>query len=88
MALVDAETCATAGGMCVSWWHAKVRAGEAPQAAFRRPRCTRWRLSEVLEFWRNFGANDDPQVAVDLVANATRASGIARAKRDASAVGG
>ena len=55
VALIDASRCAEAGGMSVAWWHREVAAGRAPQPAVRRPRCTRWRASAVVAFWRNFG---------------------------------
>ena len=47
--------------MKTGWWYGKVREGEAPQPVIRAPRCTRWRLSDVRQFWRKFaeqGASD------------------------------
>ena len=55
VALIDASRCAEVGGMSVAWWHREVAAGRAPQPAVRKPRCTRWRASAVVAFWRNFG---------------------------------
>ncbi|MBH9553136.1 hypothetical protein [Inhella gelatinilytica] len=49
--LIDARTSAATGGMGVSWWLARVAAGEAPKPAIQRPRMTRWRLVDVRNFW-------------------------------------
>ena len=54
VALIDAKTAAAAGSMGVSWWHEKVATGVAPPPAFRAPRCTRWLVVDVIEFWREF----------------------------------
>lgn len=51
VALVDARTSAATGGMGVSWWHARVAAGEAPKPVIQQPRMTRWRLADVRAFW-------------------------------------
>jgi predicted DNA-binding transcriptional regulator AlpA len=67
VALVDAQVSAAIGGMKMGWWYGKVREGEAPQPVIRAPRCTRWRLSDVREFWRKFaeqGANDTSTAAL------------------------
>ncbi len=85
VALIDAQTCAAAGGMSVSWWHEAVRAGRAPAAAIRRPRCTRWRVADVQAFWRALVEVDSTESGAQLTANLTRASGLAKAKRRAQA---
>ena len=85
VALVDAPTSAAVGGMSVSWWHAEVAAGRAPAPVLRRPRCTRWRMADVREFWRTFGQEDDTGTADAVKALATKASAAARAKRGAGA---
>jgi hypothetical protein len=80
VALIDAPTCAAAGGMSVSWWHEQVRIGKAPPAAVSLPRCARWRLSQVQAFWLDF-ANDgqaDTQAAQRMTAQAKHASNAAR----------
>ena len=59
VALIDAPTCAAAGAMSLSWWHAEVAAGRAPAPVIQRPRCTRWRAAEVADFWRSFGSQAD-----------------------------
>lgn len=83
VALIDVTTAAAAGGMGSSWWHAKVAAGVAPQPAIREPRCTRWRLVDVIEFWRA-RAEQGPanaSTAEALKARATKASRAAQVKR-------
>lgn len=47
VALVDARQCASAAGISLSLWFELVRAGKAPQPAFRRNRCTRYRVADV-----------------------------------------
>ena len=89
VALIDAPTCAAAGGMSVSWWHDEVRTGRAPAPAVRQPRCTRWHLSEVVAFWQAFAAKGeaDTQGAERVTAKAKKASAAARAKRSTAAQG-
>ncbi len=87
VALIDAPTCAAAGGMSVSWWHDAVRAGDAPKPVVRQPRCTRWRLADVVAFWQSFASKGDTQAAERLSAQAKRASAAARVKRKAHAQG-
>ena len=72
--------------MSVSWWHDEVRAGRAPKPVVQQPRCTRWRLADVREFWQAFAERGTGStVARSLVDNATRASKAALAKRKAAA---
>lgn len=87
VALIDAPSCAAAGGMSVSWWHERVRAGRAPAPAVRQPRCTRWRLADVSAFWLAFAANGESgtKAAAQVTAQAKKASAAARAKRAAGA---
>jgi predicted DNA-binding transcriptional regulator AlpA len=86
VALIEATTCAAAGAMSVSWWHDAVRLGRAPAPAIRKPRCTRWRLSEVRAFWEALAeqASNDPEVGAAVTAKAKKASLVAQAKRMAS----
>ncbi len=87
VALVDAPTCAVIGGMSVSWWNEQVRTNRAPQPVVRGPRLTRWRLTDVRNFWADFAERSDVQAAERLVAQATKASAVAkriRASKDAS----
>lgn len=85
VALIDAKTAAAAGSMGVSWWHEKVATGVAPQPAFRAPRCTRWRLSDVTSFWREFANRTASPDADRVMAQAKRASAVATAQRAAQA---
>lgn len=89
VALIDAPTCAAAGGMSISWWHEEVRTGRAPAPAVRQPRCTRWRLADVVAFWQGFAnkGEADTQAAVQVTARAQKASAAARVKRAAAAQG-
>ena len=52
VALIDASICAAAGTVSVAWWYGEVRAGRAPAPVMRGSRCTRWRLTDVRDFWR------------------------------------
>lgn len=83
VALIEATTCAAAGAMSVSWWHEAVRTGRAPAPVIRKPRCTRWRLSDVKAFWESFaqGASQDAESAEAVKAKAEKASRAAQAKR-------
>lgn len=82
--LIDAEKAASMGDMSVSWWHVEVRAGRAPAPAIRKPRCTRWRVSEVREFWVNFAEQAaDDEAAQRLVDHNKRASQKSSHKRTA-----
>ena len=91
VALIDAPTCAAPGDMSVSWWHAEVAAGRAPKPKVRMPRCTRWLMADVRAFWIEFAdrAAADTQPGARVIAQATKASALAKAKRAAcvSAVG-
>jgi predicted DNA-binding transcriptional regulator AlpA len=83
VALIDALTCAAAGDMSVTWWHEEVRAGRAPAPVIRKPRCTRWRLSDVRAFWIASAefATADTQASELVKARATKASAKAKANR-------
>jgi hypothetical protein len=59
VALIDAKTCAAVGAMSISWWHEEVRTGRAPKPSIRRPRCTRWLMSEVHAFWVGYTRQED-----------------------------
>ena len=87
VALIDVTTAAAGGGMGRSWWHAEVAAQRAPQPVIREPRCTRWRLVDVIRFWRE-RAEQGPanaSTAEALKARATKASRAAQVKRTAVA---
>lgn len=86
VALIPASTCAAIGSVSVSWWHAEVRAGRAPQASIRQPRFTRWKASDVISFWaaRVEAAACDTSAAELVTARARKASAAARAKAAAA----
>ncbi|MDE2565330.1 MAG: hypothetical protein KGL50_06065 [Burkholderiales bacterium] len=83
VALINAETCAAAGGMSVNWWQGQVRAGLAPAPAIRATRCTRWRLSEVKAFWLGHAQQSAAKADAGklLTERARRASEAAQRKR-------
>ena len=86
VALIDANTCAAAGDMSVSWWHEEVRAGRAPAPAIRKPRCTRWNLLAVRRYWADSAskAAADTATGERVKAHAHKASAAAKAKRAAA----
>lgn len=81
--LVDGKTAAQIGGSSTSWWHEKVAEGIAPQPEFRAPRFTRWRLSKVVSFWRQYRPRDDR--AAEVMKQAVKASAKAGERRRAKA---
>lgn len=81
VALIDARTCAAAGGMGISWWHARVAAGEAPKPAIQQPRMTRWRLADVRAFWAQRAQAESAEAGERLQAQAAQASAAATRKR-------
>lgn len=81
VALIDAKAAAATGGMSVSWWLEEVRSKRAPQPAVRATRCTRWRLSDVAEFWRKWADRQDTGVAGRAMDNARKASAAAQVRR-------
>jgi predicted DNA-binding transcriptional regulator AlpA len=90
VALIEATTCAAAGAMSVSWWHEAVRLGRAPAPVIRLPRCTRWRRSDVIDFWANFAQRSlsNPEAGAAVTAKAKKASRAAQVKRLAVQQGG
>lgn len=90
ISLIDAKTCAAAGAMSVSWWHAEVAAGRAPKPVVQRPRCTRWRATDVAAYWRAFvdAASANAGAAEAATSRAAKASAAAQAKRRASTAKG
>ena len=86
VALVDAKMFAAAGSVSVGWVYAEVREGRAPQPVMRSPRCTRWRLIDVRNFWRQRAeqTTENSAAAAQVQARAEKASSKARAVRAAS----
>lgn len=88
VALVDAATAAAPGGMSVSWWHERVRTGEAPSPVVRLPKCTRWALRDVRQFWQDFVEKSAASPGTAALLEASRKGSAAAAearKRRASA---
>lgn len=81
VALVDAPTCAACAQISVSAFYEAVRTGHAPQPAFRRPRCTRWRLSDVRAWLITLAADTASTADGATVARASKAGASAAAKR-------
>lgn len=81
MALVSKRVCCALGDVGQSWWDERVARGEAPQPAIRAPRFTRWRLADVVAFWRDVAERGDPDGAAKLTAHARKASAQAKAAR-------
>lgn len=86
-ALVDGRTAAACGAISLSQWYDLVRRKEAPQPVVREPRCTRWTLTSVRDFWiaRVEKAAADHRGAKLVIDAATRASAAAKSKRRAAA---
>jgi len=85
VALVDARTAAAAGGMGTSWWAALVQSGDAPQPVVKSHRCTRWRTSDVVSFWRGFAENGlKPALLERLAANAKKSQAAMQRARQAA----
>ena len=81
VSLIDAAACAGVGSMSISWWHEEVRAGRAPQPVIRKPRCTRWRVPDVRDFWAEFarGGLDGTDRLMDVTKKASAAASLKRA---------
>jgi hypothetical protein len=83
VALADAYTCAAVGDMGITWWLDKVASGEAPAPVIRQPRCTRWRIADVKNFYAQL-ASQKLDKSPAMTAHAAKASKAARAKREAA----
>ena len=87
VALIDGPTSAATGDVSISQWHELVRIREAPQPVIREPRCTRWRLIDVRNYWAERAARGvNAQAAERMTAQARKASAKAAEQRRASAV--
>jgi predicted DNA-binding transcriptional regulator AlpA len=83
VAHIDGPTCAAAGAISLSTWHDLVRREQAPQPVIRQPRCTRWRLADVRAWLAAREAQQSPQAAAAVTAQARKASARAKDKRQA-----
>jgi predicted DNA-binding transcriptional regulator AlpA len=81
VALVPKGVCCAIGGVSQSWWDERVATGEAPQPVIRAPRFSRWRLADVVAFWRDLAERGDPEGAEKLTRHARKASALAQAAR-------
>lgn len=80
-AYIGGAACAAAGAMSVSQWHALVKEEKAPQPVIRKPRFTRWLLSDVREWLIQYRTQSDFTKDSEIVLEkATRASQIAKVK--------
>jgi len=88
VALIDAAGIVAAACISISQWHELVKTGKAPLPAFRKPRCTRWKLVEVrawlIEFAAQGACRAGHESAAALKATAIKASRAAQSKRAAS----
>lgn len=60
LALIDAATCALAGGMGSTRWYALVQSGQAPKPAVSQPRFVRWRVADVAAYLERLAS--DPSI--------------------------
>lgn len=81
VAYIDGAACAASASMSISQWLALVKDGQAPQPAIRKPRFTRWRMSDVREWLIRLSTQSDFEADSAVVfEKATRASEAAKAK--------
>jgi predicted DNA-binding transcriptional regulator AlpA len=80
-AYIDGAACAAAGAMSISQWQTLVKDKEAPQPVIRKPRFTRWLLSDVRDWLIQYRTQSDFQKDSEIVLkNAVKASQAAKAK--------
>jgi hypothetical protein len=84
VALIDARTSASCGGMGLSWWLAEVRCGRAPAPVIREPRCTRWAVTSVRSYWaKRAQGGIETSLGAEVIGKAKKASAAAQVKRRA-----
>jgi predicted DNA-binding transcriptional regulator AlpA len=82
VAYIDGGECSAAAAMSLSQWHALVKDGKAPSPAIRKPRFTRWLMSDVRDWLIQYRTQADSQAdSARVIGVATRASQAAQAKR-------
>lgn len=85
VAYLDGGACAAAGAMSISQWLTLVKDGKAPQPVIRKPRFTRWLMSDVREFLIKYRTDSDfEKDSASVVAKATIASKAAKTKAASS----
>lgn len=81
VAYIDGAACAASASMSISQWLALVKDKKAPQPAIRKPRFTRWRISDVREWLIQLSSQSDFEAdSAAVLEKATRASHAAKAK--------
>jgi predicted DNA-binding transcriptional regulator AlpA len=81
VALIDGPSIAAAAHMGMSQFYEEVRTGNAPQPVIRRPRFTRWRLSDAKRWLEDLAAGADHQAAAKVIATAHKASAASKKNR-------
>jgi predicted DNA-binding transcriptional regulator AlpA len=80
-AYIDGAACAAAGAMSISQWHALVKEEKAPNPVIRKPRFTRWLLSDVRDWLIQYRTQSDFTKDSEIVLEkAKRASQAAKVK--------
>lgn len=80
-AYIDGAACAAAAAMSISQWQTLVKEKEAPQPVIRKPRFTRWLLSDVRNWLIQYRTQSDFEKDSEIVLRtASKASQAARAK--------
>jgi predicted DNA-binding transcriptional regulator AlpA len=80
-AYIDGAACAAAGAMSISQWHALVKEEKAPNPVIRRPRFTRWLLSDVRDWLIQYRTQSDFTKDSEIVlGKAKKASQAAKVK--------
>lgn len=83
VALIDGPSMAAAARMGMSQFHEEVRTGKAPQPVIRRPRFTRWRLSDARRWLEALATGTDRKAAAQVMATANKASAASKSRRAA-----
>jgi predicted DNA-binding transcriptional regulator AlpA len=78
VAMIDGPSCASSFGLSLSAWHELVRRREMPQPVIRKPRCTRWLLSDIRAALIDRASEQSVEDATAVTELAKRASSAAR----------
>lgn len=84
--LISAKTAASLGEQGESTYLAAVQRGEAPQPVIRQPKFTRWRLQDVLAYWKRradegISSGSAPQLRARAAAAAAASSAARKAAK-------
>lgn len=81
VAYIDGAACAAAGAMSISQWLALVKDEKAPKPVIRKPRFTRWLMSDVRAFLIQWSSQSNFEISSAVVlGKAAKASNAAKAK--------